>query len=509
MLWLSNLSVSSLNKIFTSIVSGFLGIDSALGMHAASLVEGSVHIYSRIQKELLPTPLRAHYTFNLRDLSKVFQGILTMDPSLHGGVESLLHLWCHEGCRVFRDRLINEEDQSWFDDAMLEQLHTTLSMPQWSIDNFNGILFANFSPESRCYKEMGVSTAGDVLVRSLEDYNIMSSSKMELVFFRDAIDHVSRINRIINQPRGNAVLVGVGGSGRRSLTKMATFIADFKCFSIEITRGYGVNEWHENLKEIIMEAGANNKNTIFLFSDTQIVHESFLEDVNNILNSGEVPNLFEADEVEKIVNVVRPLAKAAGKGLTREAILLHFISLVRSNLHVVLCMSPIGSTFRNRCRMFPSLVNCCTIDWFGAWPEEALYSVAKRVFEAQTDIDIGAFVEPLATLCNRMHRTVKTETEVFLNETKRYNYTTPTSYLELINLYVDILRTQQDKLRKNESRYRVGLDKLRETEEMVAELELSLQAMQPVLETAAIETSELLIRVSADQTEADKQAAMV
>ena len=65
-----------------------------------------------------------------------------------------------------------------------------------------------------------------------------------------------------------------------------------------------MNEWHENLKEILMNAGAKNLPTVFLFSDTQIVTETFLEDINNILNSGEVPNLFESDELEKIIGMI-------------------------------------------------------------------------------------------------------------------------------------------------------------------------------------------------------------
>ena len=77
-----------------------------------------------------------------------------------------------------------------------------------------------------------------------------------------------------------------------------------------------------------------------------------------------MPNLYAADEIEKIVGLVRPLAKSAGKLETRDAILQHYVQLVRENLHVCLCMSPIGAGFRNRCRMFPSLVNCCTVDWF-------------------------------------------------------------------------------------------------------------------------------------------------
>lgn len=256
-----------------------------------------------------------------------------------------------------------------------------------------------------------------------------------------------------------------------------------------------MNEWHENLKEILMNAGAKNLSTVFLFSDSQIVTETFLEDINNILNSGEVPNLYEADEIEKIVSMVRPLAKAAGKLETKEAILQHYIHLVRENLHIVLCMSPIGAGFRTRCRMFPSLVNCCTIDWFNAWPEDALYSVAQKMFESQRDLGIGEYVDALSNMCNKMHRVVEQETANYFTELKRFNYTTPTSYLELVKLYVDIWKKQQEKISSNEKRYRIGLDKLRETEEIVAKLEAQLTEMQPVLAKAAVDTATLLQQV--------------
>lgn len=60
------------------------------------------------------------------------------------------------------------------------------------------------------------------------------------------------------------------------------------------------------------------------------------------------------------------------KSMNEPEIMIDFIIKAKSNLHVVLAMSPIGEDFKRRLRMFPSLVNCCTIDWFLAWPKEAL-----------------------------------------------------------------------------------------------------------------------------------------
>ena len=124
---------------------------------------------------------------------------------------------------------------------------------------------------------------------------------MRLVMFLDAIDHVSRISRILRQPKGNALLLGVGGSGRQSLTRVAAYAADMQCFQIEIAKGYGKNEWRDDVKKVLLRAGKEGKSVVFLFTDSQIVKESFLEDINNILNAGEVPNIW--DMVSSIVYV--------------------------------------------------------------------------------------------------------------------------------------------------------------------------------------------------------------
>jgi dynein heavy chain len=123
-------------------------------------------------------------------------------------------------------------------------------------------------------------------------------------------------------------------------------------------------------------AGVKGLLVTFLFADTQIVNEGFVEDINNLLNSGEVPGLFTTDEKDRVMADIRDYVRALGLAETKDQLYSSFINRSRENLHVVLCMSPVGEAFRARCRQFPSLINCCTIDWFNEWPEEALLSVS-------------------------------------------------------------------------------------------------------------------------------------
>jgi len=143
---------------------------------------------------------------------------------------------------------------------------------------------------------------------------------MNLVFFQDAIDHVSRLCRVLRTPSGNAMLVGLGGSGKQSLSRLSAFIVGLQCHEVEAAKSYSMVEFREDLKKLYMAAGVDNIASAFLFNDSQITDESFLEDFSCILNTGEVPNLFTMEEQEQLCSDMKHTTPSSHLPASHDAI---------------------------------------------------------------------------------------------------------------------------------------------------------------------------------------------
>jgi hypothetical protein len=165
------------------------------------------------------------------------------------------------------------------------------------------------------------------------------------------------------------------------MTRLATFMAGYALYSIEISKGYGKVEWREDLKKVLLKAGVDEKPTVFLFNDTQIVFEGQVEDLNGVLNSGDVPNLYVPEDIDAITNACRGDCLKKRLPPTKINVFAQYLIRVKRNLHMAVAMSPMGDAFRNRLRMFPALVNCTTIDWFLEWPGDALKEVATKFLD--------------------------------------------------------------------------------------------------------------------------------
>jgi dynein heavy chain, axonemal len=394
-------SVGSMNAIYGSIMDWMFRSAQKQSYPASveklkeNVVSSTIEIYNSISKEFRPTPAKSHYTYNLRDVSKVFQGLAKSHPRSIQNEDSMIKLWAHECLRVFQDRLISTEDRDKFTEMMQVKMKEKFKKDWDKLVLIKPLLFASFTPliypdgdETKkpwndIYCEL---TDRDKVKKTAEeglaDYNVMNrAKKMDLVLFTDAIEHIVKIHRIITTELGHALLVGVGGSGRKSLSELATFIANYTIEVLEMAKGYSFNDWREDMKnKLFFASGYEGLPYVFLFSDTQIINESFVEDINNILNNGEIPNIYNAEDYTNIIesvkeaNKLNPEFKAISEDNNQVYNL--FVKNARNNIHLCLAMSPIGDDFKRRLRMFPSLVNCCAIDWFLPWPQEALQSVA-------------------------------------------------------------------------------------------------------------------------------------
>ncbi|ERE69395.1 dynein heavy chain 6, axonemal-like protein [Cricetulus griseus] len=387
---------------------------------------------------------------------QVFQGMLRANKDFHDTKSSITRLWIHECFRVFSDRLVDATDMEAFMGILSDKLGSFFDLTFHNLcPNKRPPIFGDFMKEPKVYEDLvDLTLLKTAMETALNEYNISPSVvPMQLVLFREAIEHITRIVRVIGQPRGNMLLVGIGGSGRQSLARLASSICEYNTFQIEVTKHYRKQEFREDIKRLYRQAGVDLTATSFLFVDTQIADESFLEDINNILSSGEVPNLYKSDEFEEIQSHIIEQARADQIPETSDSIFAYLIERVRNNLHIVLCLSPVGDPFRNWIRQYPALK--------------------------------------------------------MLLELRRYNYVTPTNYLELVSGYKKLLAEKRQELLDQTNKLRTGLFKIDETREKVEVMSLELEEAKRKVAEFQKQCEEYLVIIVQQKREADEQQKAV
>ncbi|XP_027744232.1 dynein heavy chain 5, axonemal isoform X6 [Empidonax traillii] len=445
-------SNSSIDKIFGVIGEGHYcserGFSDDVQKTVAKLVPLTRRLWQITKLKMLPTPAKFHYVFNLRDLSRIWQGMLNTTSEVINEPKVLIKLWKHE-CE-------KPEEGNLDIPKIYEPIRS-------------------FHQLRNC------------LNKFLQIYNEnVRGTGMDMVFFEDAMVHLVKISRVIRTPRGNALLVGVGGSGKQSLTRLASFIAGYDMFQIVLTRSYNTLNFMEDLKLLYRTAGLQGKSICFLFTDNDIKDESFLEYLNNVLSSGEVSNLFARDEVDEIIYDLTPSFRKQHprRPPTSQALYDYFMTRVRQNLHVVICFSPVGEKFRNRALKFPALISGCTIDWFSRWPKNALMAVSEH-FLSSFDMDCTADTKREIVQCmGSFQDGVAEKCSDYFQRYRRSTHVTPKSYLSFIQGYKTTYKEKHAEVQTLANRINTGLEKLKEASESVAALSRELEVKEKELQIA-------------------------
>jgi dynein heavy chain, axonemal len=91
---------SEIKRIFGSMISQKLqDFEDEFKSLGEAMTSATIEMYEAIVQRFLPTPTRIHYLFNLRDISKVFQGLLRCNKKVHTSKQTIIRLWIHESFR--------------------------------------------------------------------------------------------------------------------------------------------------------------------------------------------------------------------------------------------------------------------------------------------------------------------------------------------------------------------------------------------------------------------------
>ncbi|XP_018342058.1 PREDICTED: dynein heavy chain 8, axonemal [Trachymyrmex septentrionalis] len=499
-------SNKSIDTIFNVIGQGYFCVtrfSETIVNFLPKLVPLTRILWQQTKVKMLPTPAKFHYIFNLRDLSRIWEGILRIERAECESITTLLKLWEHECMRVIADRFIIAADKEWFQDTLRRTAEKMLG-PDFQYYSPVETYFVDFlreppeptgdEPEDfvleapKIYEE--IPSYDDVITKiqqNMEQFNeYIRGMHLDLVFFHDALVHLIRISRILGVPRGNALLVGIGGSGKQSSLM-------------------------DDLRKLYRTAGIDSKGLTFIFTDNEVKDEAFLEYINNILSVGEVANLFPKDELDEILTTVMPLMKKADprRPPTPDNLYNYFISKARNNLHVVLCFSPVNDKFRSRSLKFPALISGCTINWFWKWPRDALYAVGDHFLATYIIICSPEVKQQLIQVVGDVQDNVSDICAEYFDRFRRQVYVTPRSFLTFLDSYKMFYKQHLDNINMLASRMSSGLDKLIHAAAQVDVLRHELEETQEEIAVKNVQVEAIVVVVNEKKREAETVKAKV
>lgn len=266
-----------------------------------ALVSSSIVMYYRIFINMLPTPSKSHYIFNLRDLTKLVKGLMQANSLVIVTKENLVDLFSHECMRVFNDRLVTREDNElfyvhlgetvtdYFKISIKNPFKFDYSKPKTSINDSGSVksddsgqedelissemlIYGDFMKnDERVYQPLNnwkqlVSVLSEYQMRS----NMSGHATKQIVFFKEAVEHICRACRVLRQSGGHMLLIGLDGTGKNTIMELATYISSCEMFKLNIKKGYGFIDFRDDLKSVFKLTGVQKKKIVFFIADKDI-----------------------------------------------------------------------------------------------------------------------------------------------------------------------------------------------------------------------------------------------
>lgn len=521
----------STEETYSRIASGILMNGFKKGGHAADvigsanqIVAATMHVYGAIVKKLKPIPSKSHYRFDMRDILRVCSGCSLLRKESVENKKMFAKIWFHETLRVFHDRLIDSNEKDWVFSILSEQINDTSGTFKdnmeiifesytnekgiVTIDSIKKLSFGSYldvdtDALNRKYEEI---TSFDKLIMvanvAMNEYNGTEKCELNVILFTYALEHLNRICRIISMPGGNGLIIGIIDSGRRSLIRLASIICKQKLFELNILPDYAIKAWRDDIKSALKSAGGMGQQTCLFLSENQLKNEAFFIDVDYLLNLGDVPNLWPIDEKQELLEMVRLVAQGGNRNIdiSADEVFSFFVNRCRQNLHIIISFNSFGPKLRNYIRVYPSLINCCTIDLFDDWPENALEMIALKFL---SNLDIAEeLTESITSACKYFHKTAQHAVDRYRVESNNCIFISSASYLELVRCFAQLFVKKRTEITTAKSRYESGLNTLLQAAKAVENIQTELNELEPKLRAMALDCKHMTTEIELKTIEA-------
>jgi len=512
----------SLQQIYGTFTKAVLKIVPSLRGYSELLTKAMVQLYSESSKRFTPD-IQPHYIYSPRELTRWIRGIYeAIRPLDNLSLDGLIRVWAHEALRLFQDRLIDDDERKWTENAVnriaLEHFPTidqdkALAAP---------ILFSSW--DSKYYVPIEREKLREIVNERLKTF-CEEEVDVKLIPFNDLLEHVLRIDRVFRQSQGHLILIGVSGSGKTTLSRFVAWMNGLKVYQIKVHGKYSAEDFDDDLRNVLRRCGCQGEKICFIMDESNVLDSGFLERMNTLLANAEVPGLFEGDEFTALMTQCREGAQREGdKGHmldSNEELYKWFKSQVAKNLHVVFTMNPPQEGLSSKAATSPALFNRCVLNWFGDWSDQALFQVGSELTQS-IDLDRAEYnspselelayhdlQQPLShreAVVNAMvhfHHSLHATNERLFKQQEKVTYLTPRHFLDFVDQFSKLHTEKRDDLEEQQRHINVGLDKLRDTKEKVKQLNLELEQKKRQLTKKQEEAEQKLAQILKDEKEAE------
>lgn len=536
---ITNPSSQSLNHIFSSILEAYLteerGFNAAVRAISAYLPQVTLSLWEAIKVNLVSTPGKLHYGYNMHHLARLHVAITSCSSKLVTTTQELLCLWLFECERIFSDSLVSSSDKNWLRNEAINSIFRHLNQTVHDASALRACLeekryYAHFLgcvdknnvsradelskrssnqsfsldlencgkvPDTQTQEYCGAYRSTQRLSEVIEDlkhlmhaFNFNNQGKgaqLNLVFFEDAVNHLLRICRVLRTPQSNMILVGVGGSGKRSLTQLAAFICGHKLVEVpNLEDDYNITVF---LNEMYRSAGMRDEKIALLVCMDKLKNDSVLKHLS-VAIAGEEISMFTREHLDAIASgiesqVDQERQQAAKKQSVTDSILSQlesriddespsqevtrpyslFLRRIRANMHVVFCASPGDPRFLSCGLRFPRILSSSVIDWVTKWPRDALKLVAES-FISDADISIQN-VEHVSEFMALAHAMVEKHMLISYRDSRCNVHLTSRSYILFVRTFLRLFSEKHSEISAQSLHLRTGILKLEKAENSI------------------------------------------